>query len=307
MQRASLLRPAEVRSAFLKPDDPALIYCSACKDHLIAEDSVDTTPCRHLLCQCCANKLIVTQCCPTCNAKVEGYSLVEPLLVRIVEQREMKCVYSRCAWKGVYGRTGNDFFTHVEKCPCAEWQCPECGVILTRGDQDTHPVICPLRKVSCQTCDKLVVLDQMDAHHSVCPQVEVQCTFASVGCNVVVHRRDLSKHNVAAMDHHFGALLREMNALNAKHELYDRRLAELNAIVVLGQGRPRIESPQKPQKRKLAQEEKEVEPQAIPDVAPPPAKRRPGRPPGSWKKRVVSDPSLVASPRRVKAARTGFD
>lgn len=262
-------------SAFVDPEDSAIILCNACRCRLIDADTM-TTPCGHFVCGACAKQSLYTKFpfpCPGCTLGVGSMRRVDMVLVRIVESRKVRCLFPSCDWKGVYGQSGSEYAAHCKVCPCAPWECLECKTTLTRGQSQSHLEQCPNRKVKCvHGCGVELSVADREAHDQTCINVTLTCPFAVWGCNSQFRRADKTKHYVRCMDQH--------------HDLIFARVAALETQVAALQ-KPPPAAAVVPMEVKAADssDNSTVDDES---VGPPPTKRRgPGRP---RKLRLSDDP-----------------
>ncbi len=225
-----------IKASFIEPDDPALVFCNLCKLRPVHESSFSTS-CGHYLCQHCLPSFV--DHCPVCSQPMTLLA-VGPFIVKIVETRKVKCPFNGCDWKGVYGHGGAEIRHHHAECGFLQWECADCKEMLTRSVQGTHAQVCPNRKVKCQhKCGGEFPLAELEAHAATCPHAIVDCAFVRFGCSAILKRRDIVKHDVAAMDQHFRYLLGKMDSLEEKNNQFEKRLAQLAAAPAAPVKRPR--------------------------------------------------------------------
>lgn len=220
----SIVSHTGLRAAFLDPEDSALLCCDMCQKQLI-DAGTSKTSCGHFVCQRCMS-LLKDKVCLVCNAEFKEAFPVDPFLINIVESRKMRCLFPGCEWRGVYGSRGSEFGTHYNLCGFAPWKCPDCNQMLTRAARTEHALCCPQRKVTCEECKAEFGWNDKEVHCQVCPNAIVECAFGRYGCTNHIKRRDLNKHNVAAMDHHFRCLLARLEDNARKNEVLERQVQE---------------------------------------------------------------------------------
>ena len=104
--------------------------------------------------------------------------------------------------------------SHIEnECPCREINCQHCQ---TLGEQQfiegEHVELCPKYPLACPNrCEtKNILREDMLTHKKECPLEIVQCKYCSVGCNAMMARKDLGKHNQEKMEEHLSFTTSEL-------------------------------------------------------------------------------------------------
>lgn len=256
-------------SAFVDPEDSAIILCNACRCRLIDADTMTTT-CGHFICGTCANQPLYAKfpyACPGCALGVSMLRRVDMVLVRIVESRKVRCLFPSCEWKGVYGQSGSEYAAHCRTCPCAPWECPDCKATLTRAKQAHHLGECPNRKVKCaHDCGAELTLAERKTHDQTCTHAVIECTFAAWGCKSQFRRSDKVKHYVRSLDQHHDLMFDRLQALETRVASQAQELAALQKPTTVVPMEVKADSSD----NSTVDEE---------SVGPPPTKRRgPGRP-----------------------------
>ena len=201
--------------------DPAVrlleeFKCAIC---LQLVDQPVQTSCGHLFCAKCIKS---QQTCPTCRK--EFTTTQDQRSERLLKAFKVKCPNSEkgCVWEGDLGDTEE----HMEKnCPHQQVTCPNgCGQTMERNllsdhtqnsctrrkyscphckikglykvITEEHLVTCPSLLLNCPAkCRQRVERRNMQSHLSIqCPEENVLCKYTVNGCDAVVKRRDIEKH-----------------------------------------------------------------------------------------------------------------
>ena len=234
---------------------PDRCICNIC--HLPSRDAYMTGQCceGQTICKSCLDQWQKTAGnlkCPVCHEETGGFSQNFPIK-REIKSLHIYCTNKEkgCEWQGEL----NDINNHLgnsDGCQFEEVKCSnECGKMIQRRYLTSHvKAECPRRKVNCQychdtgehqfiegqhkeECPKLplpcpnkcevgsVPREDMEAHRKECPLEMIQCEYYSVGCEVMMARKDQEKHDNENMKEHL-----MMN----NHELTDTK-AQLAAAV----------------------------------------------------------------------------
>ena len=205
--------------------DPAHIQdlkCPICLE-LIA-DPVLTT-CGHLFCQRCVTG---QKTCPTCRCELQF--MRDQFNERQVKGLRVKCPNweKGCKWQGDLGDTAQHRRTNCQMetvscpkgckenvvrgrlnqhswvCPLRHYKCPHCNVENTYVNiTTTHSTICEGFPLICPAgCRKRHSRGKMANHLAVCSEELVPCKYASIGCQEVIKRQQLSVHLDKRKDAH---------------------------------------------------------------------------------------------------------
>jgi len=103
---------------------------------------------------------------------------------------------------------------HIKnECPRREVNCQHCQIL---GEQQfiegEHEEMCPKYPLVCPNkCEaKNVLREDMQAHKKECPLEMVQCQYSTVGCNTMIVRKNLLKHNQEKMEEHLSFTMSEL-------------------------------------------------------------------------------------------------
>ena len=145
-----------------------------------------------------------------------------------------------------------------QKCPKRQANCTHCG---QSGEylfiSEQHTKECLLFPLPCpHDCGMTTTRKDLPTHKNFCPLEPVACTFKELGCETIVHRKDMDKHLQSALNAHLtqlaeahmslkndhmtltkehGNLKREYAILQEKHEeLQEARLAVENKLYNTG-------------------------------------------------------------------------
>ena len=123
-----------------------------------------------------------------------------------------------------------DFEAHEARCPHKLVPCtsPGCGAMVKRAAMSDHDRRCPKRLVGCPhaCCDaEWMCADLLADHLKICLYEEVVCTYACLGCDKRMLRKDLEAHEKEAGWEHNRMLLaavsnqQEMRLFDREHTL----------------------------------------------------------------------------------------
>jgi hypothetical protein len=177
------------------------------------------TSCGHFFCAKCIKS---QQTCPTCSK--EFTTTQDQRSERLLKAFKVKCPNSEkgCEWEGDLGDTEdhmkkNCHYQQVscpngcgqsierksllahsqDSCPHRKYQCPHCKEEgLYKVITKEHLVTCPLFLLDCPAkCGRRVKRYFMKHHLSTqCPEEYVSCKYAANGCDALLKRRDIEKH-----------------------------------------------------------------------------------------------------------------
>lgn len=213
-------------------DPPDELICQICS--LVAQQPQQVSCCGHIFCKTCLDKYKKhcdhsKFCCPNC--KKGGFSFHDKRGSRNIKCLKVKCIHMECGctWEGEL------FYLqeHLGECPFTKVSCPNrCSAAIRRADLKTHTEKhCPLRRYWCPNCNfretyQFVVTKHQEecpeaivpcpsgcgytsiirrllfSHKSVCPNEIIPCTYARVGCEERICRKDMPQHKAHAVDHH---------------------------------------------------------------------------------------------------------
>lgn len=111
-------------------------------------------------------------------------------------------------------------------------ECEYCEQVKQKVDLDDHQDNeCPNRKKRCELCDAEFVRHRQDEHTKECPEAEIPCKFTSLGCQLMVSRKQLEEHIheceyrvVGPVGEQLAELRAKIDELNDKDRLKDRRI-----------------------------------------------------------------------------------
>ena len=153
-----------------------------------------------------------------------------------------------------------------QKCPKRQANCTHCG---QSGEylfiSEQHTKECLLFPLPCpHDCGTTTTHKDLPTHKNFCPLEPVPCVFKELGCETIVHRKDMDKHLQSALNTHLTQLAeahmslkndhmtltkehrnlkREYAILQEKHEeLQEARLAVENKLYSTGKVVDRIQS-----------------------------------------------------------------
>ena len=206
--------------------DPAQIEdlkCPICLE-LVYEPVL--TSCGHLFCQRCVRGQTK---CPTCRAELQ--CMRNQRDERRVKSLKVKCPNSEkgCKWQGDLGDTTQHTGTNcqMETIPCPKgckekivrrrlqehtttctqraYMCPHCWFEDTFANvTTTHFTSCNAFPLTCPAgCQNRCLRKKMASHLAECKEEFVSCTYASVGCQKLIKRKQLQAHVDDQKDYHF--------------------------------------------------------------------------------------------------------
>ena len=206
--------------------DPAQIEdlkCAICLE-LVYEPVL--TSCGHLFCQRCVREQTK---CPTCRAELQ--CMRNQRDERRVKSLKVKCPNSEkgCKWQGDLGDTTQHTGTNcqMETIPCPKgckekivrgrlqehatnctqraYMCPHCWFTGTFANvTTTHFTSCNAFPLTCPAgCQNRCLRKKMASHLAECKEEFVSCTYASVGCQKLIKRKQLQAHVDDQKDYHF--------------------------------------------------------------------------------------------------------
>lgn len=119
-------------------------------------------------------------------------------------QFDLVCCPNRCSSQQFLLR--KDTQDHLKwECPSRVTECEHCGASgkfsFIATDHLDH---CPRCVVECE-CGKSYVRGEKRFHYASCPKAVIRCKYAELGCDVMLRREEMEKHNEEALAHlHLG-------------------------------------------------------------------------------------------------------
>ena len=232
---------------------PEDLVCPICHELL---DEAQQTPCGHLFCKKCLEKvkkysISLVQECSVCKSKYTKAPCDDPYNERRVKSLAVKCPNPPCPWIGSLTEVGKHI-TSDSGCQYVKVKCPkECGEETTRGRLILHQRnSCPFRAHHCQFCNKedtyrnittkhyeiceqfplpcpnkcgiqQIPKKEIEHHLAECPEQIVKCPYVEMGCHDTVARRHLDRHKEERKDHHLSIAVERVSQLcGAVSQLY---------------------------------------------------------------------------------------
>ena len=228
-----------------------ICYCPSREPHL-------TTCCGHIFCKSCLEAAKKAKCvisaCPVCRN--EQFSSVPNLQVdRIIRNLHVYCPNNGCTWQGELNAI-TSHFSNNDGCQFHEVNCPnDCGTAYQRQFLTSHlKTKCPRRNINCQYCHDTgehqfiegqhkeecpkfplpcpnrcevgnIPRDGIREHINFCPLEQIQCKYHTVGCEVIMARKDQKKHNKEMMEEHLSLSVTELATTKISMEKDFRALA----------------------------------------------------------------------------------
>ena len=248
----------------VKPVDYLQSHCPICL--LILREPFQVTCCGKSFCRACIQRIGAgNKPCPTCNRdnfdSFPNKGLQQPLYGFQVFCSNKE---SGCDWQGELGQLDQHLNLNPDKdklsvgCAYTNVKCLFCEELYQRskighhhGSQCTerpftcsmceeyystyddvitnHAPVCICRPVECpNSCGANNLQHQhLEEHVSTqCPLSYVDCEFSDAGCDVKVHRKDLSSHMEENMVTHVSLLARENRKLKLAQEEKNKQLEE---------------------------------------------------------------------------------
>jgi len=233
------------------PADGSDVLCKICC--LPSRDPYLSQCCGHTFCKSCIDGTkktsTVSNACPMCRDK-EFPTVPNKQIDRTIKSLYVFCNNKSkgCDWQGEV----NDITKHLTSCPYEGVICDNnCGESVQRQHLSDHLVKhCSLRIVHCQHCHTTgqhqmiegdhknqcpkfpipcpnhctvgtVCREELDAHKTVCPLELISCEYHDVGCEVMLARKDMKKHNKESVDEHLSLVKCEL--ASTKNELVQAR------------------------------------------------------------------------------------
>ena len=234
-----------------------ICHCPSREPHLSA-------CCGHVFCKSCleASKRVtfVTDACPICRAE-EFTTIPNKQADRIIRGLHVYCSNKDkgCEWQGeVNAITGH--ISSSNGCQFHEVNClNDCGTAYQRQYLTSHvETECPRRKVNCQYCHDTgehqfiegqhkeecpkfplpcpnecgvdnIPRDGVREHTDICPLQLIQCKYHIIGCEVIMARKDQSKHNKEMIEEHLSLSVSELAATKETNEKQNQTFRELLA------------------------------------------------------------------------------
>ena len=245
----------------VKPVDYLQSHCPICL--LILREPFQVTCCGNSFCRACIQQIGAgNKPCPTCNQdnfdSFQNKGLQQPLYGFQVSCSNKE---SGCDWQGELGKLDQ----HLNKdklsvgCAYMNVKCLFCDELYQRskiehhqGSQCTerpftcswceeyystyndvitnHAPVCKCRPVKCpNSCGaKNLQHQHLEEHVSTqCPLSYVDCEFSDAGCDVKVHKKDLTSHMEENMVTHMSLLARENRKLKLQHKVQEEKNRQL--------------------------------------------------------------------------------
>ena len=217
--------------------DPAQIEdlrCPICSE-LVYEPIL--TSCGHLFCGKCVSG---QSSCPACGVELQHFRNHRD--ERKVKSLKVKCPNweKGCEWQGDLGDTAQHTGTNCQMqpipCPkgckeqmlrgdlkhdavCAQraYKCPHCRFEDTFANvTTTHFTTCESFPLKCPAgCRNSFARMKMAGHLASCEEELIPCSYASIGCHVLVHRKQLQAHLDEQKDRHFQEAMTMVTLLGA--------------------------------------------------------------------------------------------
>jgi len=163
-----------------------------------------------------------TPICPGgCRKQIDTTNLSPNLAFdMMINKLKSKCSFKNCSWTGDLLDLVQD---HRSQCSYATIKCSRngCGKSFLKEDTEKHDNICLYKYLQCCYCENDVLRMNKDDHEKSCAMEKVKCIYHEVGCNTVMCRRDVDKH-----EHDHQSLHMKLSFQNLK--INEKRLTQEN-------------------------------------------------------------------------------
>jgi TNF receptor-associated factor 3 len=211
--------------------------------------------CGHVFCKECINLCICnTKICPINKTPALANNLHPiPFITNILNKQEIKCKHL-CGWLG----KSSEFKEHLlEECVKAPAKCKNlgCNIMITRSEGDEHELNCLYRLYKCIHCALELPLIDTTKHEELCPSMivkcpqkcdyetersrinqhiekdcintKLQCAYAKLGCDELILRQDLTKHQDELKETHNKKLVDYVVNLGNKFNKFKKKQEDI--------------------------------------------------------------------------------
>jgi len=194
---------------------------------------------RHVFCEGCIKEYLTKSfekenpICPGgCRKQIDPSKLSPNFTIdMLINKLKSKCSFKNCSWTGDLLDLVQD---HRSQCNYATVKCSRngCGESFLKEDSEKHDNICLYKYLQCCYCENDVLRMNKEDHEKSCAMEKVKCIYHEVGCNNVMCRRDVDKHEHEYQSLHM-KLSFQTNIRNEKRLTQENtNLKEKLAIVV---------------------------------------------------------------------------
>lgn len=239
-------------------DPPDDTICQICR--LVARDPSQMDCCGRIYCDSCLDQLSEYSStwlnCPNCRR--DGKRFRDHRSDRQIKSLKIMCSEASqgCDWVG----TMSELSTHIQKeccyakvmcphsectkrvmaselqqhikneCPYRSHECPDCGVtgpyetIMT-----THREDCPAVAVECPNGCEIggITRGSLEDHRSVCLMETISCSYADVGCEALMMRKDMDVHKAESIALHLSLAMETVVSLKKQLSSVESRSLRL--------------------------------------------------------------------------------
>jgi len=156
---------------------------------------------RHVFCESCIQEYLTKsfekECpiCPGgCRKQIDPAKLSPNFTIdMMINKLKSKCSFKNCSWTGDLLDLVQD---HRSQCIYATIKCSRngCGESFLKEDKEKHDKCCVYKYLQCCYCENDVLRMNKEDHEKSCAMEKVNCIYREVGCNNVMCRRDVDKH-----------------------------------------------------------------------------------------------------------------
>jgi len=156
---------------------------------------------RHVFCEGCIKEYLTKsfekECpiCPGgCRKQIDPAKLSPNFTIdMMINKLKSKCSFKDCSWTGDLLDLVQD---HRSQCNYATIKCLRngCGESFLKEDTEKHDNICLYKYLQCCYCENDVLRMNKEDHEKSCAMEKVKCIYHEIGCNNIMCRRDVDKH-----------------------------------------------------------------------------------------------------------------
>jgi len=142
----------------------------------------------------------------------------------IINKLKTKCSSQGCSWTGDL----LDLVTvHEDECINKLIKCKrrKCGGIVSKKDLENHEEVCLYKSLQCFHCGMNLWRKNKDDHELLCSTEKIQCVYHKAGCNTLMYRKDIDKHEQDSQSMHLKLSFK-------RSEKSETKLSKANSFLV---------------------------------------------------------------------------